>query len=202
MAEKLYKFFYKETLGELREISFEELRFYFGKPGVNIYKMIRGIDNRIVGEQYKRDGYASRQTFQNDIFGRKEVLKKIVRRIEEASWQLKKDGKSAYTVSLIIRYSEGFTRITRNKTLKNPVKEPLEIYKVIEKIAKEVDLDKLIRQVGVRLSKTSTGNKYYQLSFGEEKSFIRKKDIFKLTYDLKQRFGRKVIMDPLDSKSQ
>ena len=80
------------------------------------------------------------------------VLKRIVSRIEEASWQLKKDGKSAYTVSLIIRYSEGFIRITRNKTLKNPVKEPLEIYKVVKEIADNVDLDKPIRQIGVRLS--------------------------------------------------
>ncbi len=202
MSEKLQKFFYKETLGGLREVSLEELRFYFGKPGVNIYNMIRGIDNRVVGEYYKRDGYASRQTFQKDIFGRKEVLKRIVRRIEEASWQLKKDGKSAYTVSLIIRYSKDFKRITRNNTVKNPVREPLEIYKVIEEIADKVDLDKPIRQIGVRLSNTRTGNKLHQLSFGEEKSFMRKKEIFKLTCELKQNFGRKVILDPLDARSR
>lgn len=202
MAERLYKHFYKATLGELREISLEELRFYFGKPGANIYRMIRGIDSRVVGEGFKRDGYASRQTFQRDIFGREEVLKRLIKRIEEASWQLKKDGKSAYTVSLIIRYSEDFIRITRDKTIKNPVKEPLEIYKIIEEIVRTVDLDKPIRQVGVRLSNTRSGNNLYQLSFGEEKSFIRKKEIYKLTYDLKQRFGRKVILDPLDAKSQ
>lgn len=202
MAERLYKLFYKKTLGELRGVSLEELRFYFGNPGINIYNMIRGVDSRVVGEYFKRDGYASRQTFQKDIFGTEEVLKRIVKRVEEASWQLKKDGKSAYTVSLIIRYSEGFTRITRNKTTKNPVKEPLEIYKIIEEIADKVDLDKFIRQIGVRLSNTRTGNSLHQLSFGEEKSFIRKKEIFKLTYDLKQRFGRKVILDPLDAKSR
>ena len=202
MAERLYKLFYKKTLGELRGVSLEELRFYFGHPGISIYNMIRGVDSRVVGEYFKRDGYASRQTFQKDIFGTEEVLKRIVRRIEEASWQLKKDGKSAYTVSLIIRYSEGFTRITRNKTTKNPVKEPLEIYKIIEEIADKVDLDKFIRQIGVRLSNTRTGNSLHQLSFGEEKSFIRKKEIFKLTYDLKQKFGRKVILDPLDAKSR
>jgi len=202
MAERLYKFFYKETLGGLREVSLEELKFYFGKPGVGIYNMIRGIDNRVVGEGYKRDGYASRQTFQKDIFGRKEVLKRIVSRIEEASWQLKKDGKSAYTVSMIIRYSEGFIRITRNKTVKNPVKEPLEIYKVVKEIADNVNLDKPIRQIGVRLSNTMTGSKFYQLSFGEERSFIRKKEIFKLTYEMKHKFGRKVILDPLDARSR
>lgn len=118
MAENLYHLFYKETLGQLREVSLDELRFYLGKPGVTIYHMIRGIDSRIIGDCYKRDGYASRQTFQKDIFGREEVLKKIVKRIEEASWQMKKDNKSAYTVSLIIRYSEGFHRITKIKLLK------------------------------------------------------------------------------------
>ena len=98
--------------------------------------------------------------------------------------------------------SEGFIRITRDKTIKNPVKEPLDIYKVIEEIACTVDLDKPIRQIGVRLSNTRSGINLHQLSFGEEKSFIRKKEIYKLTYDLKQRFGRKVILDPLDAKSQ
>ena len=95
MAEKIYNLFYKETLGQLREVSLDELRFYLGKPGISIYYMIRGIDSRRISEFYKRDGYASRQTFQRDIFGREEVLKKIVRRIEEASWQMKKDNKSA-----------------------------------------------------------------------------------------------------------
>ena len=202
MAEKLYKLFYKETLGQLREVSLDELKFYLGKPGVNIYYMIRGIDSRIIGDCYKRDGYASRQTFQRDIFGREEVLKRIVKRIEEASWQLKKDNKSAYTVSLIIRYSEGFHRITRNKTVKNSVKEPLEIYKVIEKIAGEVDLDQLIRQIGVRLSNTRKGSKLHQLSFGEEKSFTRKKEVFRLTHELKKSFGRRVILDPLEARSR
>ncbi|WP_321329529.1 DNA polymerase IV [uncultured Ilyobacter sp.] len=202
MAENLYHLFYKETLGQLREVSLDELRFYLGKPGITIYHMIRGIDSRIIGDCYKRDGYASRQTFQKDIFGREEVLKKIVKRIEEASWQMKKDNKSAYTVSLIIRYSEGFYRITKNKTLKNPVKEPLEIYKVIEKISEEVELDKFIRQIGVRLSKTGKSSKQYQLSFGEEKFFTRKKEVFKLTYELKKKFGRRVILDPLEASSR
>jgi DNA polymerase-4 len=202
MAENLYHLFYKETLGQLREVSLDELRFYLGKPGITIYHMIRGIDSRIIGDCYKRDGYASRQTFQKDIFGREEVLKKIVKRIEEASWQMKKDNKSAYTVSLIIRYSEGFHRITKNKTLKNPVKEPLEIYKVIEKISEEVELDKFIRQIGVRLSKTGKTSKLYQLSFGERKSFTRKKEVFKLTYELKKNFGRRVILDPLEARSR
>ncbi len=200
MAEKLYKFFYKETLGQLRKISLEELRFYFGKPGVHIYHMIRGIDPRIVGEGFVRDGYASRKTFQQDIFGRREVLRRIVNRIEKASWEMKKDGKSAYTVSLIIRYSEDFTRITRNKTLKAPVKEPLEIYRVVEKIVEGVDLDKNIRQVGVRLSNTKKGIKYQQLALGEEKSFERRKTVFHLTQDLKIKFGGRVIMDPLSAK--
>jgi len=202
MAENLYHLFYKETLGQLREVSLDELRFYLGKPGITIYHMIRGIDSRIIGDCYKRDGYASRQTFQKDIFGREEVLKKIVKRIEEASWQMKKGNKSAYTVSLIIRYSEGFHRITKNKTLKNPVKEPLEIYKVIEKISEEVELDKFIRQIGVRLSKTGKTSKLYQLSFGEGKSFTRKKEVFKLTYELKKNFGRRVILDPLEARSR
>lgn len=51
------------------------------------------------------------------------------------------------------------------------MKEPLEIYKVIEKISEEVELDKFIRQIGVRLSKTGKTSKLYQLSFGEGKSF-------------------------------
>ena len=74
--------------------------------------------------------------------------------------------------------------------------------KIVEEIANTVDLEKFIRQIGVRLSNTRTENKLHQLSFGEEKSFIRKKEIFKLTYDLKQRFGRKVILDPLNAKSR
>ena len=200
MAEKLYKFFYKETLGELREISLEELRFYFGKPGDHIYHMIRGVDPRDVGEGFIRDGYASRKTFQRDIFGRTEVLKNMVKRIEEASWEMKNDQKAAYTITLIIRYSEGFIRITKSKTLKSPVKDHLEIYRVIEEISTGVDLEKNIRQVGVRLSKTSQGVKYQQLAFGEEKAFERRKIISQLTRDMKVKFGRRVIMDPLNAR--
>ena len=82
------------------------------------------------------------------------------------------------------------------------MKEPLEIYKIIEKISEKVELDKFIRQIGVRLSNTKTGSKLYQLSFGEEQSFKRKKEVFRLTYELKNSFGRRVILDPLESRSR
>ena len=151
------------TIEQLLKLTEEEMVYYFGKYGVEIYSRIRGIDNRVVCRCREIKSIGREITFDKDtkdINVLKKVIKDFALEIQE---NLKKESLYAKTVTVKIK-TEDFKSYTRSSTLKEHIRSSVEIEKVAFEILDNFDIKKRIRLIGLSLSNISD-TKYEQLTF-------------------------------------
>ena len=151
------------TIEQLLKLTEEEMLYYFGKYGVEIYSRIRGIDNRVVCRCREIKSIGREITFDKDtkdINVLKKVIKDFALEIQE---NLKKESLYAKTVTVKIK-TEDFKSYTRSSTLKEHIRSSVEIEKVAFEILDNFDIKKRIRLIGLSLSNISD-TKYEQLTF-------------------------------------
>ncbi len=140
------------TGADLKKLTEEELVKHFGKVGHFYFKIVRGIDNRIVQPDRETKSVGAEDTFSYDL-----------QEIEEMNIELEKIGKLVHdrleryhlqgrTITLKIKYHD-FKQITRNQSFTVPVND----YDTIINTAKALLLktepeNKKIRLLGISLS--------------------------------------------------
>ena len=137
---------------DLLPYSTEQLESYFGKMGVFLHRIARGIDERPVEANHVRKSIASETTFENDIWEKHALYTALENQVEDL-WkranQLRRVGK---TVSIKLKFND-FTTITRAKTSLTFVKEKEELLQIVhELIDKLLPLNRPVRLVGVQLT--------------------------------------------------
>lgn len=138
---------------ELRKLPKKILKESFGKVGESIFEKARGIDKGEVtsGENIKSIG--KEHTFSRDTRDSEVIFEAFNRIIEDVYNQMRDDGFSFRTITVVCRFS-GFETHTKSKTL-NKAALDLEI---LQKESKKLLLKffisnpKLIRLVGLRAS--------------------------------------------------
>lgn len=151
------------TIEQLLKLTEEEMVYYFGKYGVEIYSRIRGIDNRVVCRCREIKSIGREITFDKDTKDIN-VLKKVIKNFAlEIQENLKKESLYAKTVTVKIK-TEDFKSYTRSSTLKEHIRSSVEIEKVAFEILDNFDIKKRIRLIGLSLSNISD-TKYEQLTF-------------------------------------
>jgi DNA polymerase-4 len=141
-----------KTVAHLRSLELQLLEDHFGRYGLRLYELARGIDNNPVVSERPAKSISAEDTFEQDI-----TLAEtgpIIRRLAEKVWTAsRKDPRPARTVVLKLKTSE-FRILTRSHTPALPVSSCEELTDVALSLRERVALDsrQRFRLVGVGLS--------------------------------------------------
>ncbi len=139
------------TIEELYHLPEELLTEFFGKYGVEIYKRIRGIDNRKVVVSRERKSIGRETTLRSDTNDKKELEAYIKSFCSSISKTLITKGLSGKTITLKIKTST-FENHTKNKTLPMHISKEEDILNEALEILYSIDLKEKIRLIGVSVS--------------------------------------------------
>lgn len=144
------------TAASLGNIDRAILRRMFGKNGDRLADMGRGIDESLVVPYYNSPppkSVSHEHTLESNTHDT-ELLKRTLHSLsEQVARRLRKDGLSARTVGITVRFSN-LERITRSRTLNDPTDDAFAIYQAVLAL-----LDGVLKNPRpVRLIGVSTGN--------------------------------------------
>ena len=149
--EKLAKLGIK-TVSELKALELSKLEDEFGRYGVRLYELARGIDESPVVPNRPTQSISVEDTFESDVLLAE--TEPMIRRLAEKLWQAsRKEPRIARTVVLKLKTKE-FRILTRSQTPALPPVSGEELTDIALKLCEKVRLDpqQRYRLVGVGLS--------------------------------------------------
>jgi len=149
--EKLAKLGIK-TVGEIRALDRTKLEHAFGRYGVRLYELARGIDENPAVPDRPTQSISVEDTFEHDV--PLSEMESMIRRLAEKLWSASsKEPRVARTVVLKLKTSE-FKILTRRHTPSTPPSSCEELTEIALDLRERVDLDprRRYRLVGVGLS--------------------------------------------------
>ena len=151
MEEKL-KGLEVQTVGELRKMELAALEGRFGRYGVRLYELARGIDKSEVIPDRPTQSISAEDTFERDVLLTE--MEPMIRRLAEHTWTAsRKESRIARTVVLKLKTSE-FKILTRSHTPNSPPSSCEELTSIALSLRDRVGLNpkQRFRLVGVGLS--------------------------------------------------
>ncbi len=143
------------TIEDLMMLSEDFLIGFFGKSGLDIYKRIRGIDNRKVNTDRETKSIGTERTFGQDTKD-KRILEEYLRTFSnELAFSLQKEGFYSRTITLKVKYQD-FKTHTKSKTLNKYINTRDEIFEIGLHLLDELDLTDKIRLIGLTASNFAT----------------------------------------------
>ena len=149
--EKLAKLGVK-IVRELRGLELLTLESLFGRYGVRLYELARGIDDNPVVPDRPTRSISVEDTFEHDA--PLSETEPLIRRLAEKLWSAsRKESRTARTVILKLKTSE-FKILTRSHTPASPPSSCDELIEIVLRLRERVDLgpQQSYRLVGVGLS--------------------------------------------------
>ena len=140
------------TVGDLRGLELPALEGPFGRHGLRLYELARGIDNSPVLPDRPTQSVSAEDTFQHDV--PLSETEPLIRRLAEKTWiASRKETRIARTVVLKLKTSD-FKILTRSHTPSTPPASCEELTGIALSLRERVDLDphQRYRLVGVGLS--------------------------------------------------
>lgn len=140
------------TVGDLRGVELQALEAAFGRFGLRLYELARGIDDSPVIADRPTQSVSAEDTFQSDVL--LSETEPLIRRLAEKVWAAsRKETRIARTVVLKLKTSE-FRILTRSHTPASPPSSCEDLTSIALSLRERVDLGPLqhFRLVGVGLS--------------------------------------------------
>ena len=140
------------TVGELQNLDPTALTNQFGRYGMRLYELARGVDNSIVVSHRPTQSISAENTFEQDI--PLSQTEPVIRRLAQRVWSSScKESRVARTVVLKLRTRE-FHILTRSHTPATPPSSCEELINIALSLRERVDLgpQQLYRLVGVGLN--------------------------------------------------
>jgi DNA polymerase-4 len=141
-----------KNVGELRGLELSALEDKFGRYGVRLHELARGIDENPVVPDRPTQSISVEDTFEHDV--PLSETEPMIRRLAEKLWSAsRKESRVARTVVLKLKTSK-FKILTRSCTPSSPPSSCEELTEIALKLRERVDLDprRRYRLVGVGLS--------------------------------------------------
>jgi len=141
-----------QTVADLRALDGSVLENHFGRYGIRLYELARGIDENPVVSDRPTKSISVEDTFEQDV--RLGDIEPMIRRLAEKLWfASRKESRVSRTVVLKLKTSE-FKILTRSFTLECPPSSCDELTQIALKLRERVTLDpeQRYRLVGVGLS--------------------------------------------------
>jgi DNA polymerase-4 len=140
------------TVGNLRGLNLSELEDRFGRYGLRLYELARGIDNSKVVPDRPTQSVSAEDTFEHDV--PLVETEQLIRRLAEKTWAAsRKESRIARTVVLKLKTSE-FKILTRSYTPMSPPSSCDEFTNIALSLRDRVNLGprQRFRLIGVGLS--------------------------------------------------
>ena len=140
------------TVGDLRGLELPALEGPFGRHGIRLYELARGIDNSPVLPDRPTQSVSAEDTFQHDV--PLSETESLIRRLAEKTWAASRnETRIARTVVLKLKTGE-FRILTRSHTPASPPASCEELTGIALSLRERVDLGthQRYRLVGVGLS--------------------------------------------------
>lgn len=144
-----------KTVKQLRDIDIAVLEKNFGRYGVRLYELARGIDNSQVVPNRPAKSISAEDTFERDVLLSETEL--MIRRLAEKVWSAsRKESRIAHTVVLKLKTAE-FDILTRSHTPGSPPSSCAELTAIALGLRDRVKLgpEQRFRLIGVGLSNFS-----------------------------------------------
>ncbi len=141
-----------QTVGDLKGLDSQVLEQHFGRYGVRLHELARGIDENEVVPDRPTQSISVEDTFEQDV--PLSEIEPIIRRLAEKLWSAsRKETRMARTVVLKLKTSE-FKILTRSHTPDSPPSSCDELTDLALRLRERVALDpqQRYRLVGVGLS--------------------------------------------------
>jgi DNA polymerase-4 len=151
MEEKL-KGFDVQTVADLRRMDLPTIEGRFGRYGVRLYELARGIDESEVIPNRPRQSVSAEDTFEQDVLLTE--MEPMIRRLAECTWAAAcRESRMARTVVLKLKTSE-FKILTRSHTPPSPPASCEELTSIALALRERIGLNaqQRFRLVGVGLS--------------------------------------------------
>lgn len=144
--EKIYK------ASDIWPYSLEELQRRYGKAGVKLFFLSRGIDKRKVKSRSEIKSVSHEETFADNISDREKLFAYLFKMSEKVSFRLHSNSLKGGTVFIKVRYAD-FSTYSRQKSLKVAVNSSEEIYQRAKELLTQNNLlKKPLRLLGIGVS--------------------------------------------------
>jgi DNA polymerase IV len=175
------------TIGQLRMLSFDQLRATFGEAGARHFgNLARGIDPREVVPEHERKSIGHEVTFDWDVSDRERVEKSLLSLVDEVTHRLRSHHLAGRTVTVKLR-TEDFATVTRRASLPRPADTTETIWPVARGLLQKADRGgRKIRLVGVAVSNFCAGG---QLDLFEPARLCRERKLAAAVDRVIARFG-------------
>src|SRR5260370_20518069 len=141
-----------QTVGDLKRLDSQVLEQHFGRYGLRLYELARGVDDNEVISDRPTQSISVEDTFEHDV--PLAETEPMIRRLAEKLWSAsRKESRIARTVVLKLKTSE-FTILTRSHTPSSPPSSCEELTDIALRLRERVALgpQQRYRLVGVGLS--------------------------------------------------
>jgi DNA polymerase-4 len=142
-----------QTVGDLRTLELAALETKFGRYGLRLHELARGVDNSEVVPDRPTQSISAEDTFERDV--PLAETEPMIRRLAERVWSAsRKEPRVARTVVLKLKTSE-FKILTRSHTPESPPSSCEELTAIALALRERVSLapQQRFRLVGIGLSK-------------------------------------------------
>ncbi len=152
VTEEKLKSFQVQTVGDLRALDLSTLERRFGRYGMRLHELARGIDNNEVISDRRTQSVSAEDTFEHDVPLME--IEPMIRTLAEKTWSAsRKELRIARTVVLKLKTSD-FKILTRSHTPTSPPSSCEELTSIALSLRERVGLgsQQRFRLVGVGLS--------------------------------------------------
>ena len=152
VTEEKLKKFDTQTVGDLRKLELSTIERHFGRYGLRLYELARGVDNSEVIPDRRTQSVSAEDTFEHDV--PLAETEPTIRRLAEKTWTAsRKEMRIARTVVLKLKTSD-FKILTRSHTPCSPPASCEEFTSIALSLRDRLRLnaEQRFRLVGVGLS--------------------------------------------------
>lgn len=180
-----------KTIGQLAEMSEQELSQQFGKWGRHLWLLANGIDERPVVTHAPQKSISQERTFEEDTDDEEYLELTLLKLADELSRLMRKNQLKGRTISIKIRL-EDFSTFTRSRTLSDFINSPQIIKAVAIDLYRHFDKkQKKVRLLGIEVSQLSSVSGE-QMGLFEQESPLDKR-LVQLLDQLKDRYGEDAV---------
>lgn len=188
-----------KTIGDIARLDEQEALKMFGQSGMELVERARGLDDRPVQADHSVKSVSQETTFEKDVRDRITLIKTIKRLSSRVASQLRRQGLTARTVRIKIRWAN-FETHTRQISLPNPTNHDSVIAQTaLDLFARNWPEGKEVRLIGVgtsQLSDLPVQLNLLDMQSGKEDRLLRSVD------ELRLRFGEKIVVRGFDLRKE
>ena len=179
-----------KTIGQLAAADRGKLVRAIGeRMAAQLLALAHGFDDRPVEPTRTAQSIGREETFDEDIHSMEEAERVLLLLAEEVGWRLRREGLSARTVTLKIRFAS-FDTYTRQQTFPDPVSYDEDIFAAARSLFRDfpVPPGAGIRLLGISVSGLTAGGEVSLFDDHEKKDRL-----YDAIDKLKERFGENVL---------